>query len=177
MRRAGFVDVHFVFIISANIYLYIYSTHHYACMHALLLRDTVDTVLRLQLPEDLVMDPVCRQGGQETYVHVASETSSNQQVVFFWLPCMWWNRKPYIIWAFPVVANRHREGGTNIPVTILTVKLSHHRNRLRKKKSRHYANPSNGGGPGRWSLFGKWKERLQPSRIASTNGRGKKSCK
>lgn len=129
-------------------------------------------------PEDLVMDPVCRQGGKETYVNVASETSSNQQVVFFWLPCTWWNRKPYIIWAFPVVANRHREGGTNIPVKILTVKLSHHRNRLRrKKKSRHYANPSNGGGPGRWSLFGKWKERLQPSRIASTNGRGKKSCK
>lgn len=123
----------FFFIISANIYLYIYSTHHYACIHALLLRDTVDTVLRYSFPEYLVMDPVCRQGGQETYVSVASETSSNQQVVFFWLPCMWWNRKPYIIWAFPVVANRHREGGTNIPVKILSVKLSHHRNRLRKK--------------------------------------------
>lgn len=122
------------FLSYRQIYIYIFIAHNTmrACMPCSFVTLSIP-YCGFSFPDDLVMDPVCRQGGQETYVNVASETSSNQQVVFIWLPCMWWNRKPYIIWAFPVVANRHREGGTNIPVKILTVKLSHHRNRLRKK--------------------------------------------
>lgn len=39
-----------------------------------------------------------------------------------------------------------------------------------KKKSHHYANPSNGEGPGCWSLFGEWKDRLQASHLAQLRG-------
>lgn len=43
-----------------------------------------------------------------------------------------------------------------------------------EKKSHHYPNPSNGGGPGRWSLVGKWKERLQANDLAQVKGEGTK---
>lgn len=79
-----------------------------------------------------------------TRVNVTLKTSSNQQVNSSGLPRIWWNRKQYFLWASTILANHSEEGGN----TMLCFWSSLNTERL-KKKSRHYANPSNGGGPGR----------------------------
>lgn len=47
-----------------------------------------------------------------TRANVTPKTSSNQQVDSSGLPRIWWNRKQYFIWAYPILANHREVGGT-----------------------------------------------------------------
>lgn len=99
----------------------------------------------------------------------SSKTSSNQQVVFQDChvfgeieSCIECRRTPSQPIAFKEAGQR---GCRPFPQS-----STRNAETDREKKSHHYANPSNGGGPGRWSLFGKWKERLQASYLAQLKG-------
>lgn len=52
-----------------------------------------------------------------TRVNVTLKTSSNQQVDSSGLPRIWWNRKPYFLWAATILANHSEEGGNIISDT------------------------------------------------------------
>lgn len=79
-----------------------------------------------------------------THMYVTLETSSNQQVDPSGLPRIWWNRKPYFLWVSTILANHSKVGGSTEQRH-----WSSPNTERPKKKSRHSANPSDGGGPGR----------------------------